>query len=84
MVSRVVSPISGGAVDDQTGDRGAGERDCTASAADGTGERQARRLEEELVWLYILVSLKYPLLTHTFLTLNPLEVVHYTHLCFSS
>lgn len=84
MVSRVVFPISGWAVNDQTGDRGAGERDCTASAADGTGERQARRLEEELVWLCILVSLRYPLLTHTFLTLNPLEVVHYSRFAGTS
>lgn len=52
-----VSPVSGGAVNDQTGDNSAGEGDCTASAADGSGERQARRLEEERVWLYILVSL---------------------------
>lgn len=63
MVSRIVSQISGGTVNDQTGDSGAGERDCTASAADRSGERQARRLEEERVWLCILVSLGYFLLT---------------------
>lgn len=63
MVSRIVSLISGGEVNDQTGDGGAGEGECAASAADGSGERQARRLEEERVWLCILVSLGYLLLT---------------------
>lgn len=63
MVSHLVSMISGGAVNDQTGDSSAGERDCTASAADRSGERQARHLEEERVWLYILVSLGFRFLT---------------------
>lgn len=63
MVRCVVSLLSGGALNDQTGDGGAGEGNCPASAADGSGEGQARRLEEEHVWLRLLVSLWYLLLT---------------------
>ena len=43
------------AVNDQNGDGGEGERDGTATAADGTGERQTRSLEEEHIWTHLLV-----------------------------
>lgn len=47
--------LKGRQVNDQTGDSGEWERDCTASAADRTGEGQTRSLEEEHIWTCLLV-----------------------------
>lgn len=47
---------SGWKVNVQTGDSGGRERDCTPAAADRTGERPAWRLEEEHIWIRLLVS----------------------------
>ena len=54
-VSFAVFSLTGWAVDNQVRDGGDWERDCTASPANRTGERQTRRLEEECVWIRLLV-----------------------------